>query len=188
MIRLFIAVIVIMLIQYYFIKKIKFVHKNLFPKIPDKARIILLSIYLFILNFILVSGVFIAVIREITNYSIRYPQTPLNDFLINYFFWAVLLAIIQLAIFFVFLDIMKFLTLPLYRKFKSQIIKIESIILLITIMTIILYVPARITYDYYAVEVRTVDFIKKNLPEDLEGFKITFIADVQADKYTVSGD
>jgi uncharacterized protein len=184
MIRLLIAVIIVLLIQYYFIKKIKFIHKNLFPKIPDKARIIMLSIYLFILNFILVSGVFIAVFREITNYSIRYPQTPLNDFLIIYFFWAVLLAIIQLAVFFVFGDILKLIALLLYRKFKSKIIKIETIILLIITIMIMLYVPVRITYDYFAIDVRTIDFIRKDLPEDLEGFKITFISDIQADKYT----
>jgi predicted MPP superfamily phosphohydrolase len=31
---------------------------------------------------------------------------------------------------------------------------------------------------------RVVEFKKKNLPEDLRGFKIAFIADIQADRYT----
>ena len=46
------------------------------------------------------------------------------------------------------------------------------------------YVPVRIIYDYKTVAIRIVEYKMENLPEELEGFKITFIGDVQADKYT----
>jgi predicted MPP superfamily phosphohydrolase len=46
------------------------------------------------------------------------------------------------------------------------------------------YVPIRIIYDYKNVSVRIVEYKKDNLPESLNNFKIAFIADIQADKYT----
>ncbi len=184
MILQIIAVLIIILVQYYFIKKIKFILKNLFPKIHDKAILILLSIYLFIFNFLLISGFFLTIFKEITNQSIRYPQTPLNNFLVIYFFWGVLLTIFQLSLLFILLDLFKLVALLFYKRFKSKIIKIESVIVLIITSIIILYVPARITYDNFAVDIRSIEFVTNNLPEDLEGFKITFISDIQADKYT----
>jgi predicted MPP superfamily phosphohydrolase len=48
----------------------------------------------------------------------------------------------------------------------------------------IFYVPLRIIYDYNSVSIRIKEYKVKNLPKDLENFKITFIADVQADRYT----
>ena len=49
---------------------------------------------------------------------------------------------------------------------------------------LVVYIPARIIYDYNSVEIRQVDYLKKNLPTELTGFKIAFITDVQADRYT----
>jgi predicted MPP superfamily phosphohydrolase len=46
------------------------------------------------------------------------------------------------------------------------------------------YVPARIIYDYNVVDIRSVNYSKKNLPKELDGFKIAFISDIQADRYT----
>jgi predicted MPP superfamily phosphohydrolase len=48
----------------------------------------------------------------------------------------------------------------------------------------VIYIPARIIYDYNTVDVRKVDFKKNNLPGELSEFKIAFISDVQADRYT----
>ena len=46
------------------------------------------------------------------------------------------------------------------------------------------YVPARIIYDYNTVDIRSVNYLKENLPKELDGFKIAFISDIQADRYT----
>ena len=51
-------------------------------------------------------------------------------------------------------------------------------------LAFLVYIPARVIYDYNSVEVRQVDYLKKNLPAELTGFKIAFITDVQADRYT----
>jgi len=47
-----------------------------------------------------------------------------------------------------------------------------------------IYIPARIIYDYNTVEVRNVEYQNNNIPKELDGFKIAFISDVQADRYT----
>jgi predicted MPP superfamily phosphohydrolase len=48
-------------------------------------------------------------------------------------------------------------------------------------------VPARIIYDYNGVSVRSVNYEKEDLPDDLNNFKIAFISDLQADHYTDEG-
>jgi len=49
---------------------------------------------------------------------------------------------------------------------------------------IIFYIPVRVVYDYYAVDVTRVEYFKQNLPEQLNGFKLVLISDIQADRYT----
>ena len=39
-------------------------------------------------------------------------------------------------------------------------------------------------YDYNAIDVRNIDYKKNNLSKELSGFKIAFISDIQADRYT----
>jgi predicted MPP superfamily phosphohydrolase len=48
----------------------------------------------------------------------------------------------------------------------------------------VIYVPSRIIYDHNTVLIRTTEFNKSNIPDDLENFRIIFISDVQADRYT----
>jgi uncharacterized protein len=52
------------------------------------------------------------------------------------------------------------------------------------IIFFIIYVPVRVIYDYHSIDIREVEFVKENLPDDLEGFRITFISDLQADRHT----
>lgn len=47
-----------------------------------------------------------------------------------------------------------------------------------------IYAPIRITYDYFTVSIRPVEYLKADLHPSLDGFKIVLIADVQADRYT----
>lgn len=48
----------------------------------------------------------------------------------------------------------------------------------------LIYVPASICYDYFHVEVREVTYKKPGLAEELNNFKIVFISDLHADRYT----
>jgi uncharacterized protein len=91
---------------------------------------------------------------------------------------------LQVSMLFVFVDF--HLTIVSWinknKKEKLNLIKIKVFLALILFFAI--YIPARVVYDYNSVEVRRVEYKKKNLPKDFKGFKIAFISDVQADRYT----
>jgi hypothetical protein len=85
---------------------------------------------------------------------------------------------------FFFVDLLKLIFYPLYKKHKTKLYRVQVKIFLALTLFFAIYIPARIIYDFNTVEIRTVDYKKKNLPKELEGIKIAFIADVQADRYT----
>src|SRR5690606_31552617 len=76
------------------------------------------------------------------------------------------------------------LLLPFYRKKKEKFKSLEAKAVLIIAAIFAIYVPARVLYDYNSISIRIVEFKKQNLPKELNNFKITFISDLQADKYT----
>src|SRR5690606_38540173 len=115
------------------------------------------------------------------------PRTPENIFFeifILFPFWIAALTMIQSMIYFLVTDITKLLILPIYRKYKENLLRVEAKILLVIIVFFIFYTPVRIAYDYFAVAVRPVEFVKRNLPPGLNNFRIVFISDIQADRYT----
>jgi len=61
------------------------------------------------------------------------------------------------------------------------------VFILLLISFFLVYIPARVAYDYNEVSVREVEFNKKDLPQSLVNFKIVFISDIQADHYTDEG-
>jgi predicted MPP superfamily phosphohydrolase len=73
----------------------------------------------------------------------------------------------------------------LYKKHKEKLNHLQVKLFLALTLFFAFYVPIRVIYDYNTVDVRSVNYFKNNLPRDLEGFKIAFISDVQADRYTV---
>ncbi len=76
------------------------------------------------------------------------------------------------------------LLLPFYRKHREKFRYYEARLVVVILAFFVIYVPARVLVDYYAVSTRIVEYKDKNLPPDLNDFKITFISDVQADAYT----
>ena len=91
---------------------------------------------------------------------------------------------VQCILLFLVLEVIKLLILPLYRKYKERLKDIEARIILAILACFIIYVPARVVFDYYAVSTRIVEYKIKTLPDDLNNFRITFISDIQADAYT----
>jgi hypothetical protein len=85
------------------------------------------------------------------------------------------------------IDIISLALKPILKKQSELIKKTNYALTLLVILIFLIYVPARIIYDHYAVELREVTFNKKNLPRNLSGFKIAFISDIQADWYTNTG-
>lgn len=183
-IRVLIAIPLLFIIQLYFSKKVKTTVKTLFPDFPERKRKLILTGFLLLLNAYPLLLMINAVYAAITEQSVSFPQNVFADYFIIYPFWIVLMIIVQICLFFVIVDFSKLLFLPLYKKHKEKLMILQAKFFLGLILFFLIYVPARIIFDYNSVDVRQVDFYKKSLPEKLDGFRIAFIADIQADRYT----
>lgn len=112
---------------------------------------------------------------------------PLKSDFIEYFlylpFLAGLLIIAQSFIYIAAADILALL-IKLVRLWRADFSLYlgRTIALIFFIFTV--YVPARMYYDYASVDVRHTSLKVKNLHESLGGLRITFISDMQADRYT----
>lgn len=91
---------------------------------------------------------------------------------------------IQCFLFIIPLHLLKLLSSVIFKKRKENFAKIFSVLIFIIIGFFILYIPIRVIYDYNTVDVREVIYETKNLSKSLEGFRIGFISDIQADHYT----
>jgi predicted MPP superfamily phosphohydrolase len=183
-VRVLIGVVVLTLLEYYFTRKVNRVFKTLFSDYPIKKKKIIIYAFLILLNLYPAILIFNAVYAAITKQSVAFPQNVFADYLLLYPFWVLIILILQVSVLFVFVDLLKLLLYPLYKKHKEKLYRLQVKIFLGLVIFFIVYIPTRIIYDYNSVDVTQVEYEKKNLPRDLDGFKIAFISDVQADRYT----
>ncbi|HSL87948.1 MAG TPA: metallophosphoesterase [Ignavibacteriaceae bacterium] len=158
--------------------------KFLFPAFPEKKIKTILYLFLFLLNLYPLLLIINSVYAVITGQSILFPQNTLMDYFVIFPFWIILLIISQTIIVFILVDLIKIILFPFYKKYKPKIISYQAKLFLVIIIFFIIYVPVRVIYDYHSIDIREVEFVKENLPDDLEGFRITFISDLQADRHT----
>jgi uncharacterized protein len=182
--RVLIGVIILFLLEYYFTRKLNRVFKTLFPEYPVKKKKVILYLFLVLLNHYPVILIINAVYAAITKQSVSFPQNIFADYLLLYPFWVLIILILQVSVLFFFVDFLKLIFYPLYKKHKTRLYRVQVKIFLALTLFFVTYIPARIIYDFNTVELRAVDYTKKNLPKELEGIKIAFIADIQADRYT----
>jgi predicted MPP superfamily phosphohydrolase len=182
--RVLIGVVVLALLEYYFTRKLNRVFKTLFPDYPRKKKYIIIYSFLVLLNLYPVILIFNAIYAAITKQSVAFPQNIFADYLLLYPFWVLIILILQVSALFFFVDLLKLIFYPLYKKHKLTLYRVQVKIFLALTVFFAIYIPARIIYDYNTVEVRNVEYQKNNLPKELDGFKIAFISDVQADRYT----
>lgn len=180
-----IAIVLLFVIEYYFLRKVRSSIKFLFPKIQlSKYKKIIIGIIVYI-NFYMVL-VILAYLYSMIVQGER-PVPPENvffDFIILFPFWLSMLIFVQCGLLFLLLDLLKLIFLPLYKKYKAKLLPIQAKIILAIATLFIVYVPVRVIYDFNTVSLRVVEFKKNNLPDNLKGFKIAFISDIQADRYT----
>lgn len=183
--RLSLLVLIVFVVEFYFFKKTNTTIKIVFPKIDSKKRkrFFILSIIFF--NLFAIVGILFLAYYAIT--GVR-PSFPPDNFLFDLFlqfpFWVFVVYVIQCVILFLLIDVLRILFFPLYMKSRDKVKRGVSKIQFAMLVLFLFYVPLRIAYDYFAVSVRIVEFKKAGLPVSLENFKIAFISDVQADKYT----
>lgn len=182
--RVLIGIVVLALLEYYFTRKLNRVFKTLFPEYPRKKKYIIIYSFLVLLNLYPVILIFNAIYAAITKQSVAFPQNIFADYLLLYPFWVLIILILQVSALFFFIDLLKLIFYPLYKKHKHTLYRVQVKIFLALTVFFAIYIPARIIYDFNSVEVRNVDYKKNNLPKELDGFKIAFISDVQADRYT----
>ena len=183
-IRIFIAAALLFLVEYYFKKKVSKAIKNLFPEFPGKKRKILLTIFLVWINLYPLFLIFDWSYAAISKTYVWVPQNFFFDYFLIYPFWAGLFIVVQSDLFFLIIDIFRILLFPLWKRYKQKILSYETKAILFITVFFLLYVPLRIIHDEYTVSIRIVEYKKKDLPEALNNFKLTFISDVQADRYT----
>jgi len=95
-----------------------------------------------------------------------------------------MLIFVQCGLLYLLLDLLRLVLFPLYKRYKATLLPIHAKIILMIAILFIIYIPIRVIYDFNTVSLRIVEFKKKNLPEAMRGFKIAFISDIQADRYT----
>ncbi len=182
-IKVVIVLLLVLLLEYYFVKKVVGSIKVLFPSVSLKKIKISKWFVLTIINIYPVISIFSWLYYYFTNSGFfAPPENFFFDYFILYPFWFGTMLIVQATLFFVLLEIIGLFLIPFVEKVKR--IKIKSILYFIIFAVTVIYVPIRILYDYNSVEIREVVYKKDNLPNSLENFKIAFVSDIQADRFT----
>ena len=185
LLRIVLAIVILFFIEIIFIKKLKNSINALFTNRGVRIFTISKWIYLLLIN---IYPVLLLLYWGYRNYidssfSVQVDNS-FFDYLAVYPFWSFGILTIQTFLLFIPVDILRVIlrySIPKKReKIKSVSLKINFVI----IVFFALYVPARIILDYNMVSVRVKEYFKENLAPDLEGFKIAFISDIQADRYT----
>lgn len=179
-----VGIVLLVLIETYFIKKVKKTLKRIFHKISDRSLKIGRNILLIIVNFYPAFLTINWLYSGLTNSAAYVPQNWFFDYFIIYPFWFLILILVQCDLFFLIVDLIKIISFPIWKNNKQKIHSVESKLILVLTILFIVYVPARIIYDYNRVSIRVVQYKKKNLPNALNNFKIALISDLQADRYT----
>ena len=184
--RLLVLIVIAAVIETYFYTRVKKSVVNTFPKISEPGVKRFLKLFLVYFNiFPLFIACYSMYLRYTTGNGWVHPiDNEFYTFLLVYPFWIIALLIIQTVVYFFIVDLVRLITYP-FRKAKLEQTNnyFQRIIFLIFVLFTV-YVPGRVIYDLNAVEVTEYDYVKENLPEVLNNFKVVLIADVQADIYT----
>jgi|SRR5690554_1551262 len=182
LLRVILPVIIIFLVEFYFMRKIINGVHEFFPNISPKkvkrtVRAILVFANIYPL-YILIAWLLSSQTR------VDLPDAMWFHYLIVYPFWIFILIIIQTILILLLIDLLRIIFYPFYRKHKNKVTSYARKFTFLLTGFFVLYVPGRIVYDYYVVSIRIKEYNVQNLHPDLQGFKITFISDIQADRYT----
>ena len=186
-IRLLIGIALLAVVEIYFIKKLGLAVKNLFPVFHQKQYKVIKRIFLIWMNVYPIILIAVFVYFAITSEFVTQPTSKIIDYLFIYPFWIGFVLMVQTTIYFIIVDFIKLIGYPIIKKHKSAVVKWQSVFILVLIGFFTVYIPVRVIYDYNEVSVREVEFVKENLPQSLNNFKIAFISDIQADHYTDEG-
>jgi len=185
--RLLIGIALLFAVELYFFKKTNLAVRTFFPLFYQKKYPLIRRIFFIWLNLYPFVLIVIFIYFAISGEYVSSPDNRIIDYLLIYPFWCFFILTTQVVVYFLVIDFLKLLLLPIYRKHRNYLLRFQSLVVLVIVIFFIIYIPARVIYDYNAVSVRTVEFKKKSLPGALNNFKLVFISDIQADHYTDEG-
>ena len=183
-VRIILFIALLFLVEFYFIKKTLKTVESIYPSFSKKIKlyrnIVLLFFNLYPL-FVIVLWSYQAIAKPLNFY---FPEGRGIDYLLIYPFWFFIILATQCILLFLIVDIIKIILYPVYKKFKQKILPYESRLFFIIIVFFTAYVPLRMIYDYNKINIRETVYHKKNIPDKLNNFRIVFISDIHADRYT----
>ncbi len=182
--RTVILAVLLFIIEFYFIKRSAGAVRIVFPGFFSFKSVFCPALILIFLNIYPVFLICVWLYSAFSNAPVFVPQNSFFDYLIIYPFWIYIFITVQSILFFILLDALRIILFPVYRIIRKKVKYYQSVMVLIIVAIFIFYVPFRVIHDYYNVQVRTVIYYNKNLPDALDNYKIALIADVQADRYT----
>ncbi len=184
-IRIILFIVLLFLVEFYFVKKVLKTIRALYPIFSKKKIKLFRNFALVFFNlyplFVIILWAYQAIVHPI---DFHFPVGKIIDYLLIYPFWFYIILTVQCDLFFLIIDIIKLILFPLYKKFKAKILPYETRLLFIIIVFFTAYVPLRMYYDYNTINIRKTVYHKKDIPNDLNNFKIVFISDIHADRYT----
>jgi len=186
-IRLLLGIAILVIVEFYFIKHVNLAIKLFFPTFYEKKFHLVRKIFLIWMNLYPLVLIFIFTYFAITGSYLPAPENRIIDYLIIYPFWTFFVLIIQCCLFFIPLDLIKIFSHLFIKRTRTHLLKIRSALIFLIIVFFILYIPIRVIYDYNEVSIREIKYEKQELPASLDGFRIAFISDIQADHFTDEG-
>lgn len=183
--RLTLAVLIFFIVEFYFYRKAKNSITTLFPNF-DKNRLkkIFRTVIVFTNLFPVILVLYFVYLMITDSPRMSAIESPFFDWLLVYPFWISVLIIVQSIVILIPIDLLRLVLFPLYKKYRANVKRKAAIFSLIVLTASVVYVPIRVAYDYNFVSTRVTEIKIKNLHKDLENFRITLIADTQADWYT----
>jgi predicted MPP superfamily phosphohydrolase len=184
-VKVIIVLVLVFLIEFYFVKKVVWAIQTLFPKVSGEKIKFWKRLGLVFLNLFPISVIILMAYFYFTNnYEFALPENNFYDYFIFYPFWIGTIIIVQSILIFLLIDLVKVIFFSISQNVKQKFQKTEAKLFFIILLLTTIYVPARIVYDYKAVDIRHITFNKPGLPKSLDGLRIALISDLQADRYT----
>ena len=182
--RIILALLIIFLTEYYFVKKVTNAAKFLFPSINENKRKKWTIVFLIIVNLYPLYLLSAWGYSAIGGKMIFIPESSLFDYLIIFPFWIWMFLVAQSLLILLPLELIKLLLLPIYKKFREKLRRGEAKFVLALAIFFIIYIPARALYDYYTVSIRITEYKNASLPDTFNNFKLVLISDIHADEFT----
>ena len=176
--------ILVFLIEFYFFKKFAGAIKLIFKKISPSKMKLAVTIAAAVLNLYALFLIIDWCYSQFTGAPVYIPGNTAFDYFIIYPFWIFIFLVIQSELFFVLIEILKLIFFPLYKRFKTKIRSVEALIILLITIFFAFYIPLNVIHNYNTIQVSTVNYSKDNLPPQLKNFRIVFVSDIHADRYT----